>query len=273
MGDRHPLNKKNMTENTLTGFQNEGENPFATESENENDNSSESSTEETNTDQTQSQEGEEDSGEDKNKGGEGEKNLNDHPRWKEREKNWDKRFNEQEVRHTEEVNKLREDFTPKEDKKPTSTDVPSWFGGDENQWAEFQAYQDQNNSKAEENALNKIKQIGEAEQKAVEDATTYLNEQVEDIQSNQEVNPDGLKVDKNKLLKFTMDNELVDMQGRWNYKAAFKMMKAGVVNAKNKSIDEKKVVAGATTSESRAETKKENVTTSEDFSKAENRPW
>src|SRR3990167_123545 len=96
-----------MSEDTTMSVRREGDPAFPIAK--ENDNSSTSSVDKTNTDQTPSSE--EDKKPDVNKtGGENEPNLADHPRWKEREGDWTKRFNDQEVRHTSEIGKLREEF-------------------------------------------------------------------------------------------------------------------------------------------------------------------
>ena len=109
-----------------------------------------------------------------------------------------------------------------------------------------------------------------AEQKAVDEATTYMQSELAAIESDTTLNPNGDKVDPNKLLKFTLDNDLVDSKGRWNYRAAFRLMNAGKTETKTVNKD-RKDIAGATTSEGKAETKASPVKTSADFKK--DRPW
>lgn len=269
-----------MTDETKTEFKAEGDPAFPAEN-TENDNSAESSTEKTADDQTQSQEGEKKTPADKKDDkGSDKDNFADHPRWQEREEDWTKRFNAQETRHTGEISKLREEFDDKYGKSDTKTQndsetppVPSWWGGDEEQWAAYVKDQEVVVAKAEERAINRITQQKTEEQKAIDDATTYMNESIATIETDKTINPTGEKVDRNKLLKFVLDNELVDTKGRWNYKAGFQMMKAGVVFKKDDSTEDRKKLAGATTSEKTAETKQTNVTTSEDFSKPGARPW
>ena len=60
-----------------------------------------------------------------------EKPFNEHPRWKERESEWNGKFNEQEKRHQEELTRaiqgIREEF--KENKREAnSSKIPTWFG-------------------------------------------------------------------------------------------------------------------------------------------------
>lgn len=251
----------------------------------ENDNSSASSTDKTNTDQTQSQDGDQKSGADKKD--DGDAGFADHPRWKEREADWTKRFNDQEQRHVDEIAKLREEFLGKATAKPaeaqaeagagdaTPEQPPAWFGGDAEAWKSFREWNNKELSAAEERgaqrALKEISSKSEAEQKAIQDATNYFNEEVSSIESDKELNPDGLKVDRNKLLKTALDNDLIDSKGRWNYKAAFKLMKPSEVFQAKAAMDEKKRIAGASTDDKRTESKPDAVATSETFKK--DRPW
>lgn len=225
-----------------------------------------------------------DGAEDKDKG------FADHPRWKEREADWTKRFNEQETRHTEEITKVTTSIQtqiaealkaagvgekPAEETTALSEEVPAWFGGDEKQWAEFQKWNNGLISQAEERGAQKamkgIEEKTAAEAKAIEDATTYMNSEIAVIESDKTINPQGVKVDKNKLLKFTIDNDLVDSNGRWNYKAAFKLMNG--TSAAAPTNGERKKIAAETTSDRTPEVKADPVTSSTDFSKPGARPW
>lgn len=244
---------------------------FPLDNSKEKDNSADSSTEKIDTNSTESSDQDKKQTENKKES----ENFADHPRWKEREEDWTKRFNEQETRHTAEIENIRKDIEDKFEKKRENladADVPAWFGGDAEAWGQYKAHEDAQLTQAENNAIRRLEEKAEKQQKAIDEATAYFNEEVKALESDKELNPDG-KVDRNKLLKFTMDNDLVDSKGRWNYHAAFKLMKAGVANAKNESTEEKKKIAAATTSENRAEDKKAGFTTSADFAKPGARPW
>lgn len=273
-----------MTEDTTTQFRTEGQPAFPIENK-ENANSAASSAgEQTNVDQTQSQGGDQTQAQKKD-GGVDDTNFADHPRWKEREDNWTKRFNDQEERHVGEITKLREEFEGKltaiTGPKGTATaaatpeSIPAWFGGDESQWAQFLGWNQGLISKAKEEAradtLKEISSKTEAEQKAIDDATSYFNSEAAAIESDKALNPKGEKVDRNKLLKTAMDFDLVDSKGRWNYKAAWQFMRNQVTSPS--STQDRKNLASATTSENRAETKPSEFMTSADFQKPGNRPW
>ena len=270
-----------MTDNLQTQFPTEGQPAFPVV-DTENDNSAASSTEEeTTTEETPASRGDETLDEKKPQGDEatkskGDENFADHPRWKEREEDWKGRFNDQETRHSNSIQQLREEFGGKDktSSDEPASEIPSWFGGDEAQWHQYKVDQktllDNTRTEWEKSQTEKT----ETEQKAIQDATDYMNTEVSVIENDKTLNPDGIKIDKNKLLKFTMDNELVDTQGRWNYNAAYRLMQAGVKSARADSVQEKKDIAGATITEKNgAETDRPNYTTTEDFNNPANRPW
>lgn len=273
-----------MGESIMAEIKSEGQPAFDEEIKG-NDNPSDSPTDQTNGDQPQSQGGEENPSGSENKDDPDARFFN-HPRWKEREGDWKKRFNDQEVRHTSEINKMREDLEtklaalgkPQEQKGgDIPTEVPPWFGGDEDQWSQYANHTQQLVDKAVEKAVEKtlgtIKQTSEQEEKAIKDATDWFHQSVTDIESDKELNPQSQKVDRNKVLKFAMDNYLVDDKGRWDYKKAFKFMKPTEVFQIKKDLGARKDIAGAVGSDNRPESKPQSFKTSEDFKKPGARPW
>ena len=213
-----------------------------------------------------------------------EKPFNEHPRWKERESEWNGKFNEQEKRHQEELTRaiqgIREEF--KENKREAnSSKIPTWFGGDQEMWDEYrsdlQADLQAAEDRARRGALEEINSKSSVQDKAVKEATDYMNTEVEVISTDKTLNPDGLKVDTNSLVKFTIENELVDTKGRWNYRAAFKLMKAsGIIKPKDKvtTSPERKALAEATIDKSnKGEPTLKTYKTSLDFKKPGGRPW
>lgn len=250
-----------MTEDTtMTQFAREGEPAFANK---ENDDSTSSSEDQTKNEDTPG-EGEDTHTEDDKLP------FHQHPRWKEREDDWTKKFNEQESRHQEDLKTIREEFGNKREHNANQDTIPSWFGGDQQQWDAYRADRDAEIQQAEERAIARITEKSTAEDKAVKDATDYMQSELNALEADKTLNPSGDKIDPNKLLKFTLDNDLVDSKGRWNYRAAFKLMNAGKTEVKPVNKD-RKVIADATTSEGKAETKTSDVKTSADFRKS--RPW
>jgi len=293
-----------MTENTTTGFKTEGQPAFPVENTGDATSAASSAGQTNDTNQTQSQEGDQtQAGDSQNTtgskdGGGKDDDFVKHPRWQERENDWTKRFNDQETRHTEEMSKITEGIqatvsaavaealkaagvSPTAPAAASNTgapvQIPAWFGGDEAAWAEFKSWNDSQLAQAEsrgaEKALKGIEEKSAAEQKAIDDATKYFTDTVTALEADKAINPQGVKIDRNKLLKFTMDNDLVDSKGRWNYAAAFKMMQAGAVTAKAADTKDRKDLASATTSENRAEPRTDTIASSASFQKPGSRPW
>ena len=267
----------------LMQVESEGQPAFQKDDTTENDNSAHSSGEskETDADQTQTSDGDQKPDAPKDGGADTSKLNNPPPeRWVEREQDWKKRFNDQEVRHTSELAKLREDFevkintlAPKGAGSDVPAEIPSWFGSDDEAWKAYSSHTQQLIDKAVEKALSTIQQKGNEEQKAIEDATTWFKDQVTEIETDKELNPQSLKVDRNKILKFALDNYLIDEKGRWDYRKAFRFMKPQEVFQAKKDLIERKKIASATTSGDRTETKPSAFKTSQDFKNPAERPW
>lgn len=293
-----------MTEETQTGFRTEGQPAFPV-LDTESGNSAASSPETPTTEQTPSPTGEQQQAQTPPQADgtqpEGEQidwskfpDFTKHPRWQEREEEWKERFNGQEQRHVEELNKIRTEMEQKYGKPNASTpqptpqgqqpqggnqetpeQVPPWFGGDQEAWDQFRAWNDKNLESrvksAREGWENENKQKTEAEQTAIKEATDFMNTETTRLESDKAINPQGLKIDKNKLMKIVEKFGLVDPQGRWNWAAGFEFYKNHASAGKLNTLDDRKEVAAATTSENRAEPQPATVATSDDFKKE--RPW
>lgn len=258
-----------MADTEMT-FRSEGDPAFSADK--ENDNSSDSSSDKTNVDQTPSSEGDANSDAKKD----GDKGFAEDPRWQAREDKWTKRFDEQESRHVSELAKIREDLdqkltalsSPKDSKGGESETIPSWFGGDEIAWREFNNLLGNVKESVRKEIVSEIQSRSEQDQKRIDEATSYFQTEVSTIESDKKLNPQSEKVDRNKLLKTAMDNDLVDSQGRWNYKAAWQLMRIAPTNNRDR-----KTLASGTVAENHAESKPSEVTTSDDFAKPGARPW
>lgn len=247
----------------------EGDPAFGTDT--EKDNSADSPSAETTT-----TEGDANTGAANNQKKETDTPFHEHPRWKEREDEWNNRFNSQESRHQEDLKKIREDFTTARKANSDEVKIPSWFGGTQQQWNDYRADQEtalsQAEARAEERAVQKLSSMREQEEKRVTEATAYLHSELAAIEKDKTLNPSSEKVNAEKLLKIVMDRKLVDTEGRWNYRAGWEIMRAQTAAAapQNNATD-RKIIAGATNTETRGEPKTAPFKTSKDFKT--NRPW
>lgn len=278
-----------MAENISTQFKTEGQSAFPVANEEKDNSTASSAGEQTNAGQTGSPDQNNQQGKNQSGGvddGKG-KGYADLPEWKERERVWDRRFNEQEVRHTQEAQEFREGMDKtiadavaaalaKAGVSPeaASAEIPEWFGSDDARvWKSYQTHTEQIIARAVEQALQKFNVKSESEQKAIDDATNFMNSEITAIEADQQLNPNGLKIDRNKLLKTAFDNKAVDTEGRWNYRLAFKLMKPEDIFQAKAAMQERKNIAGATTEGNRAATDNSQVATSKDFANPANRPW
>jgi hypothetical protein len=238
----------------------EGLNPFE---ESENDNSEDSPNEKNETEDTQSPDG--DNNQDDNK-----KPLkfNEHPAWQRREKEWKERFDKQEFRHQDDIKSLREEFSANR-KDNAEQSIPSWFGGSDEQWKSYQEHEEKRIKDAEERAFQRLNSVKSAEDKAVKEATEYMQNELSEIEKDKELNPTGSKIDQNKFIRFVLDNKFVDIEtGKWDYRRAWKFYQP---LKSNFGKDDRKELAGLLTSESKGENKPNAYKTSKDFKSS--RPW
>lgn len=251
-----------MTEENTAEFRREGENPF--EANDEKDNSNDSPPEETKDEIDPAPEGEKTPDEK-------EPRFNEHPRWKERETEWTERFNQQEVRHREDISKLRDEFGGTRKENAEQTKIPAWFGGNKEAWDAYRADRDVELQAAEERAFNRIAAASTQQERAVAEATAYMTSEIASIEQDATLNPTGEKIDAEALLKTVLDNDLIDSKGSWNYKAGYRMMKAGSAPAPKKVVQGNKELAGALGTDSKGEKAPQPFKTSADFKK--NKPW
>jgi len=266
-----------MTEETAAGFQREGDIAFPTETTAKETGADSHSGDDNQNGETHSEEG------DNNTPGDN-KNIpfHEHPRWKQREDEWNTRFNDQEKRHTDELTKaidaIRTEIGDKRADNAAQTKIPAWFGGTQEQWDAYKADHDAElkaiGDEAEKRAVDRIKREQEKEGKAVEEATAFLRSELAAMKADKDLNPSGAKIDAEKLWKVVLDNKLIDTEGRWNYRAGMRILNGmQAAPAKKPDTTDKKQVAAASTSGGTGggDPKPKSYMTSADFKK--DRPW
>jgi hypothetical protein len=265
-----------MTDETAAGFQREGEIAFPSEDTAEETAAAPQAEEENHEDGTQSDEGGDSTRTEKK-----DVPFDEHPRWQQREREWNDRFNSQETRHQEDLKAIREEFGAARKTNEQSTKIPSWFGGTQEQWDAYRADRDAELKSAQDAAIERVTRerdsASEAEQKAVKEATDFMRSEMSEIEADKDLNPAGVKFDKKTaetLLKTVLDNNLVDTKGRWNYRAGFRIMQGQkpAASAPKPNVEEKKKVAAATAGAGgTGDQPKPTFATSKDFER--NRPW
>jgi hypothetical protein len=175
----------------------------------------------------------------------------------------------------EEFKAWKKQETAKEAASLDNITVPAWFGGgnqDTNIKKLYKDFLDEQDErivgKAEERVLNRIKKEKEDQDKAVADANKWFDDSTSAIETKFKT-----KVDRTKLLKFVMDNELIDSKGRWNYEKGYEFMTALSGKKPASDTNERKQFAGIGPNNAGSEQAEKDVATSDDFSKPANRPW
>lgn len=167
--------------------------------------------------------------------------------------------------------KISERFAPKE-----QTKVPPWFGGGDSSNPElvsqYESFQEDIATMSEERARQAVEEYKSEQDKQtslVEEATRYFDESIESIEKS--TGKRLAESDRNELMKFVYDNELIDGKGRWNYSKGYEFMNA-VKTKEPSDLEERKRLAALANSDNKAETSPKDFKTSDDF-KGGNRPW
>lgn len=180
----------------------------------------------------------------------------------------------------EAVDAIKKEFDGQRQDNADQEKIPSWFGGNQEQWNDYRKDLDSRLSKAQERAIATVTEQStkkaEAETVAVEEATNYMQSELKSIASDKTLNPTGKPFDQKRaeaLFKIVYDEKLVDTQGRWNYRAGMKIMNGTKAPAPVVVNKDRKVLAGATveTSNASGDDKPKTYKTAEDFKKK--RPW
>lgn len=152
---------------------------------------------------------------------------------------------------------LQKKFSPKEE-----VTVPPYWNGDAESFRLFQEDQRRLAAEEAENRVRALKQESETEQRRIKEANDWFEQSVADIEK------EGTKVDRNKLLKKAMDEQLIDAQGRWHYKAAFRLLQAEEKEPSSNKNARKQI---AQVTESVGEPSPRDYKTTDDFKR--HRPW
>lgn len=196
--------------------------------------------------------------------------FHEHPRWKEREKDWNDKFDalkrEMSEASAKEIQELKAQIATRKEENAelTEADIPDWFNGDLETYKKFDAHQTSRMQKmvsaaakaAEENAVNRIKGESERETKAVQEATAWLESEISRLQDDPNLNPSGEPINRAELFAIAQENDLIDSKGRWNYQAAMKILAReqrndGEDGDKNKQTLKKNIAAITTKKDSK----------------------
>ena len=185
----------------------------------------------------------------------------------------DNKAKEIEEKHQQEIQKIRDEFTSKKTEKSEPTEVPEWFGGDETAWSKFDAFLSTKTEAAEQRAIEKYKNSVAEGNRLMQQATEYMNAEVAAIESDKELNPDGLKVDVNRLGAIVDKFDLRDKKDNnvWNWRGAWEIYKMQIPKGEKIDLSEKKKLIAASSSSNRAEEKPVPYKTHEDFKNGA--PW
>ena len=182
-----------------------------------------------------------------------------HPRWKQLVQERDKLRSD--------LTKLQDEVEPllSELKKPEEAEMPAWFReafeGDEAKWEKYRSYEARQRETIKQELMAEVRAEQDKAQKTQKDEQVRWDKWVEDELETLE--EEGLKFDKNELLKIATTYLPTDEKGNISLKKAYDILQKTKVG-KPKS-DEKKQVADKTMEKGKGTDDKPKVRTWEDL--------
>lgn len=189
--------------------------------------------------------------------------FHEHPRWKQREQEWNQRLEDMQRDYEDKLNQKFAEVKPHED--PT---IPNWFGGDKQQWQDFQTYLESMSDQKAAAKVEEYKKAQEAETAKVKAANDYIEGEIDRLKA------DGKDFDRNELLKVVNDYRPVNEQGYWDFDKAYDILemkrKANAPVQPDPAI--RKQAGAIEKTSTKTDPGKKDYMTNEDFRRG-GRPW
>lgn len=184
-----------------------------------------------------------------------EENTPFHKRWKQREAKLREEYESQ-------IRAIREEAQKGQKSPDFAKDI---YGDNEEGLKKVLAFEEQILQKAEQRALDRLLSQQREEQAKVHAAEEWLTGELDVLRK------EGKQFDQNKLLKIVVDEKLVDTDGNWNLRAAFKLYEAESRPNAAKSVARKQL-ADSTTVASKGDVSKKPRISWEQMRKAGTHP-
>lgn len=187
-----------------------------------------------------------------------------HPRWQEVLE--DRRQKDAKIAELEtQLNSVKPVVEQYQKEHQPEPEIPYWFNGDTKQWKSFNDdYIGGIVNKAEERAFKRIEETTSTRDRQQREAQEWVESNLKALET------EFGEIDKNKIIKTALDNDLVDSKGRYNLKAAYFMAKATETQAPTKDTTVQKQII-ATSHDRSPEPKRREYRVPSDFQV--NRPW
>lgn len=188
--------------------------------------------------------------------------FHEHPRWKQREKDWEDRFHTLESTYATKLQEFEQKFKPASDVK-----IPEWFstlyGENQEAWQKYSKYDAELRAQIKSETLAELKKEGDKQTQAQKRWEDYTKKSISELKDS------GEEFDENELTKFMFDynekygNVPVEANGNWSFKKSLELMRQLKGEEKPKSTVKKELAATTTTRSS--EGSKDTFLTSKDI--------
>lgn len=185
-----------------------------------------------------------------------------HKRWEKREEKLRAEMQEEFESYKRELDQKIEDRTKKE------SDIPEWFtelyGDNQVAWQKYSAHEDARTEAIKKQVLEEQENKVQKEKDESAKWERWVDDEVKKLEDQ------GLKFDKNELIKTAIDWRPTDEKGNYDLKKAYdilEMKKSKDTSINKEKSDERKRVADTTTKASRGEAPKKDYMTPADLRK------
>lgn len=157
--------------------------------------------------------------------------FHEHPRWKERERQWKENIADLKKANKEEIDRVLSSINKAKEPKT----IPNWFkglyGDDQNMWNEYRAGRKAEREELKQEILSEQKEKNDKQKAEVQKWNEWVDVEVSKLKA------DGKTFKKNELLKVALDFKPTDDKGNISLEKAYELMQ------KFKTKDTKKATA------------------------------
>lgn len=142
--------------------------------------------------------------------------FHEHPRWKQREKDWEDRYHALEDTYNAKFQELEQKVQPKND------EIPKWFstlyGQNLEAWNEYSKYESSMRANIKAEALAEVKKESDKQVAETKRWNSWVEKSIQDLEE------EGLEFDKNELMKIAMDYQPSDAEGNISFRKAYEIL-------------------------------------------------
>ena len=170
--------------------------------------------------------------------------FHQHPRWKEREKDWNNRLKEQEQKFQDKIDDIQKTSVPEE------TTVPEWFsklyGDDIDVYTGYQKAHQQEKEELKTELREEMNKTSKSEKEEVKKVEDWIDSEITSIGEDNEIDlekKDGKNSLRNEFVAFMQDHKIFNEDGNLDFRSGWEFFQKGKDTTKKGKDDARKIIA------------------------------